>query len=410
MKKFSVILLIFILCLTTVVSAASSGFDSYADPSGNINIVNKEIPSNKNVFYGNDVYIDTKFDSLLVIFGGKVTIKGEYDGDVFIFGGDVETDGVFNKNVYVFSSNTKLNGTFMQTVYSFSNSFVTTGAEINQDFCMFSNMTTLSKEFSVNRDVFAFSNRIDILGNIGRNLNYYGSILDLGGKVKGDVVTYVDQLNIKDSAELEGSIKYHSLENQANISEKAKLKQNPDFVQIVTNTEESGSSLFSFIGQIAAVIVIWFLIKTLFPRFFNNSETLLNKKFLEALAFGAGSFILIIILSILGFMISPPLVVMLASGFLSLTMAATYISLTVLSVSIAKHFNSKNNLGYFISIFLAALLYTIVRIFVPSTSIIFSLILTVLGIGFIFSNLLQTRRNYLEEERKKPPTNLENFN
>ncbi|MDR2939570.1 MAG: hypothetical protein LBV08_04525, partial [Clostridiales bacterium] len=215
--------------------------------------------------------------------------------------------------------------------------------------------------------------------------------------------------NINDGASIEGGISYTSQENNINMSGSANIKQDPEFKQMQL-PEQTGPNYFSILGSLAAIVISWFIIKTFFPQFFDNSNILLKSKFLESLALGASSIILFIILVILGFLVDPPLAGAIISSYISLCLVSVYISLAVFSVNIARSFNSMNNLGYFIAICFVSLGYTLIKIFMPSSILILGLILGILGIGFTFSGLLFSRKNYIENMQKKPPVGLDNFN
>lgn len=387
-KKISVAVLMMLMILLMMVPTAfaePNDMGPYGDASGNVNITVPAVPNTEFMFAGSNVIANSVFDTTTFFTGNSVTLNGEYNGDVFVAGNTVTVNGKINGNLYA------------------AGNLVTINGEVARDVFAACSDLTVSKSSIIGRDAFIAGANIYVDGTIGRNLRCGASNFTLNGTVNGFVESDTDQLSIMDNAVVTGEINNRS-KNEAMVSANAKVSPvNWEKVAEQTVTEEEGPSvgsvLLSIITKLAFILVIWLLI-TFFTKEFNENTTIMAKKhILASLGIGAGFFFVSPLLAVVAFVIYVPFGIAMTLLIIAGWILAMPVAAVVFSKLLTGYFNGKMKplLSSFVSILIVAVAVIILG-FIPIVNFLVGLFLGLMGIGFIWYNIMFTNRKLKDEK------------
>lgn len=389
-RKFSlsILMLMMVLLMTVSTSFAASPDESetFQDSSGNVNIEGGAVPDTEFVFPGANITVNSIFDTTTFFMGNSIILDGEYNGDVFVAGNTVTVNGKINGNLYTAANQVIING------------------EARDVFAACADLT-IGKTANINRDAFLVGSNVNIDGAIGRNLRAGADKLSINGTVNGFVESEVTQLTINDGATITGPINNKS-KNEAIVAESANVPViNWEKVTEGQNVKEDsgpsiGSIILSIITKLVFALVIWLMITFLARGFSANSKFLAKKYILPSLGIGAAFLFLSPLLIILSFIIHVPFGFAMTFFIIALSFISAPVAMVVFSKLLTPFFDSKMKplLSSFVSVLIIAIAAIIIS-YIPIVSFLVFLILTVMGMGFIFYNVLFTNTK-LKAERE----------
>jgi len=293
--------------------------------------------------------------------GTNITINGIISGDVFVAGTNVEINGTITGNLFVSSQNVTING------------------QLYKDAFVACKTLNVSEDAVISRDLFCAGETLNYNGTTGRNLNIA-----------------ISNLNINENAVIDGNLNYWSnkettipeyvVANEINYHQSAKL------------------SVVDYILDLLSVIIlttiIWGICLLMFPKFIENSKTILSKKSLKTLGIGTLAFIstpiICLILFILSLLLSLPT---LAFGLFTLIgfvyAIAIIISIAIISIALAGFLKEKfklkdlhKNIWYILAITIIIWLLKLI----PIINGITMFVVIVTAFGIITLNIFNRRK------------------
>ncbi len=194
--------------------------------------------------------------------GLSVRISGEVHGDLIATAAEeIVIDGLVTGSVTAAASSVIINGFVEGSVRAVAGRVTVTG-KIGKDLVTSAFNTRLETSSLIEGEVLVWGFRLWALGQIAEDLTGTQRFLDLAGRVGGDVVVSVHQLNVVDTLAIDGNLSYRSA-REASGMEKA------DVVGVVTRRSPLppniriralavfARAMVALFLTIAAVTVIW---------------------------------------------------------------------------------------------------------------------------------------------------------
>jgi len=207
-----------------------------------------------------DVIIETPIDGNAFIMGANVTIKSEIAGSAYILADTVTIEG----------------GSIYNSLYVCANTIIING--IVYDLYAIADTITIGSDGYIYRDSHSISDKIEILGAIGRNATLTTSNITFTnsdesetnhGIIYGNLNYYSNNSFDIDESYVEGEVSF----NKVDSSEYIKTETAFDYVS-------------SFATYIACSLIIYLLVMWLSPKFIEKSKLLLNEKIGPVIGFG----------------------------------------------------------------------------------------------------------------------------
>ena len=230
----------------------------------------------ENVFKADSEITDSKktVNGNEFLCSNKINIENEtINGDLFICGNNVKIkeDVIINGNVFICASNIEIEAKALRDVYIFGQ-YVSIGENAEIGYSLYSGSEILKVAGTVNRDIEAVANTIEIkdTANILGDFNY--------------------------SATKEAEFERTLVKGDINFSKQV-IKENP-------NGQLLSDYVISLLKSVIFTLIIFLLILLISPKFANNSKEYMSLKILKSIGIGLASIILIPIVAIFFIMIS----------------------------------------------------------------------------------------------------------
>ena len=299
-------------------------------------------------FSGDNIRIDGNVNGTTFAGGSNIDVSGIIDGDLFVAGQNVTISGKVNGSVFTAGQAVNITGEVGNNVFA-AGQTINLGSLTKGSGFLAGQKITLEKDSKVERDLFTAGSQILELGDVGGSFYGGGDNVSLGGVVGKNAKIEATDVYIE-SATINGDLKYSS-ENKATISNDSKIVGKTDWDKVKPQQQQqqvnkpavfSIAVLISTLVSIAGALLVWFVIKLLRPRFWENlAEKIISNPF-KSLGFGAlalivtPSAILLLLVSVIGI----PLALILGS----LYAIALYISKIIAAVYIGTLIQNKFNL------------------------------------------------------------------
>lgn len=220
---------------------------------------------------GERTRIDGDVDGDLIVFSPSVTVNGHVKGDILGFGQEFQINGPVDGNVRVWCQSLSLNSSVAKNVMSWSE------------------RTELAEKATVGGTITLFSGASELDGRVSGDLLAYVGDLDINGTVGGNANIRSDRLSIGSMAQILGQTKFLG-RRQPQVAEGAKLASPID-----VTLRKPGPNY----GQIAYywhAVLLWgasflfgLLLLFLFPAFFSRAVSTANQ---AGIAIGFGILLL----------------------------------------------------------------------------------------------------------------------
>lgn len=246
--------LVFALVLPPSAMAAEihHGDPSYTLPAG------QEVKTDL-IVAGERVRIDGDVDGDLMVFSSSITVNGHVKGDILGFGQEIQVNGPVDGNVRVWCQSLTLNSSVAKNAMSWSE------------------RTELAEKATVGGTLTMFSSASELDGRVAGDLLAYVGDLDLNGTLGSNANIGADRLTIGSTGQILGHTKYQG-RRQPQVSEGAKLASPIDV------TLRKPGPDYSRIRYYWHAILLWgasflfgLLLLFLFPAFFARAVNTANK-------------------------------------------------------------------------------------------------------------------------------------
>jgi cytoskeletal protein CcmA (bactofilin family) len=236
---------------SAVAADVQHGDPSYTLPAG------KEIKTDL-IVAAERTRIDGDVDGDLIVFSSSVTVNGHVKGDILGFGQEIQVNGPVDGNVRVWCQSLSLNSSVAKNVMSGSG------------------RTELAEKATVGGTVTLFSSAAELDGRVAGDLLAFVGDLDINGTLGNDAKLRVDRLIIGSTAQILGRTTCQC-RRQPQVAESAKLgspievsllKRGPNYGQIAYYWHQvlfwGASFLFG--------LLLLFLVPAFFARAVNTAN------------------------------------------------------------------------------------------------------------------------------------------
>ena len=218
---------------------------------------------------GNTVDIDTVISGDVVVAGGDLFIGHNINGDAMLVGGSLHLRGDIQDDVRAAGGD------------------ITVDANIGDDLIASGGRINVSTGSTIGGDAWLAGGDVRVAGTVNKDLLIGAGSILLSGTVHGDVRLEGGEIQILESAIINGDLHYRS-PHEANIHSAAKIAGNVSYEQVEWDHSHTGSGIFFVITMIAASFALY----KLFPDFTMLSAGKISSDPLKTL--GAGFLVLII--------------------------------------------------------------------------------------------------------------------
>jgi cytoskeletal protein CcmA (bactofilin family) len=155
------------------------------------------------------VAADETIDGDLIALGQSVTIAGHVTGDVYSGAQTVVVTGTVDGDLLAAAQQVTVQGIVGGDVRA-SGATVTVNGTVRRNVTGFGQRVVIGPNGRVDGSVVAAGERIEALGQVGRDVTVGANILKLGGPVGGDVHGSVERLEVDPAARIAGALEYRA--------------------------------------------------------------------------------------------------------------------------------------------------------------------------------------------------------
>lgn len=320
---------------------------------------------------GDNITVDYIIDGNAFIIADTVTISSQIGGDAFICAKtiNITEQGYIFSNLFAVSESLNINGV-VYDVYSCANTVTVSGY--------------------IYRDLKATCDTLNIFGTIGRNAFASTSNINFI-KTNGS-----EQSQVLAQGNVSGDLNYSS-KSEISIPENV-VAGNVNFSAATSSSKgDILKYVISLLTFLVLVSIVWLLLSWLAPKFLTNAETLLTKKPLPVLGFGALTLILLPILAIILLLLklASSAGLLLIVFYILLICLSTSIFLITVSNIICKKFNiTKKALSFVVILVTSAILWG--ASFIPYIGILLKLVCMLFGLGILAKAILPSKKEIKE--------------
>jgi cytoskeletal protein CcmA (bactofilin family) len=237
---------------SAVAADVQHGDPSYTLPAG------KEIKTDL-IVAAERTRIDGDVDGDLIVFSSSVTVNGHVKGDILGFGQEIQVNGPVDGNVRVWCQSLSLNSSVAKNVMSGSG------------------RTELAEKATVGGTVTLFSSAAELDGRVAGDLLAFVGDLDINGTLGNDAKLRVDRLIIGSTAQILGRTTCQC-RRQPQVAESAKLGS-PIEVSLLKRGPNYGQIAYYWHQVLfwGASFLFGLLLLFLFPAFFARAVNTANK-------------------------------------------------------------------------------------------------------------------------------------
>ena len=320
---------------------------------------------------GDNITVDYIIDGNAFIIADTVTISSQIGGDAFICAKtiNITEQGYIFSNLFAVSESLNIDGV-VYDVYSCANTVTVSGY--------------------IYRDLKATCDTLNIFGTIGRNAFASTSNINFM-KTNGS-----EQSQVLAQGNVSGDLNYSS-KSEISIPENV-VAGNVNFSAATSSSKgDILKYVISLLTFLVLVSIVWLLLSWLAPKFLTNAETLLTKKPLPVLGFGALTLILLPILAIILLLLklASSAGLLLIVFYILLICLSTSIFLITVSNIICKKFNiTKKALSFVVILVTSAILWG--ASFIPYIGILLKLVCMLFGLGILAKAILPSKKEIKE--------------
>ncbi len=323
---------------------------------------------------GTDVLITEMVDGNAFVIGNTVTLSSEINGDLFVITNNftIEENACVYGSVFVISNNITLNGN-LYDIYAISNN------------------VTLGETGYIARDARIASSSIVVNGVVGRNANLVVNDLSFPTDINNALI--LGNLNYISSTQFE--IPEGLVSGDTNFT----LQEDDE------ETVDIGSIIVTYVNNVLSALlyslVVLLLIAWLAPNFIQKSGNLMRKKTPVALGLGLLYFFGSIIGAIVFLFLTYGLGSAISIVVIVLLVLLWSISETIFALAggrlIARKLHQEKKSQIILYALLNVLVINIIKL-IPCLGIIISVAINMIGLGFIFTNLVFKKQDFMTYE------------
>ena len=333
-----------------------------------------------------------------------------HEGDLYLADQDVVMDKLVNGNVYIFANSVKVTGQIAGNLFiaankvEFDDAYIQSSTFIAANEVNFKAVTTdlyiacssleIPEDYGVYRDLKSFSNKLTILGIIGRNVDCSATNISLSQDDK--------------KASIYGDFNYSST-SEIEVPEDS-VEGNVNYTMIVendTDSEKAKSVIEYIVSGVSAIVftLVIYGLALLFakPAIEKSTKIASSVKWsLLSIVFGIASFIVVPIISIA--LLISTIGVSLSFVLLGFYILLWSISKSVFSISYGNVISKKLKISNkWLEALVIACLSLVVYLLgiIPILGFIIKILVVSSGFGILFTNIFLKNINFKKETKSK---------
>jgi cytoskeletal protein CcmA (bactofilin family) len=344
----------------------------------------------------------------LYIAGGDIVIDGTLNGDIFAIGRSITVNGRVDGGVSFGGQTATINGEITNGLRFGGQSIVVNG-RIGRDLVVGCSQLSVLSTGQIDGDLVFGAATVQVSGSIGDSILGAGSEVTLSNGVGGDITLNAERLTITSTANIDGNIKYTSL-NEASIQSGAIISG--EMSHFIPERPDRGKIDNGIIAGIAGIAVLWRILSYLMIFVIGLILILIAKKRLtlmqsvvqknpwQTLGWGA----LILIATPIAAIIIMITVIGLPLGIISLLLwgIALYLSQIPVALLLGRLILRQNrkldSTGIVIGALALGLLVLIILRLIPIIGWIVGLLVIVFGLGTLITSIGKMRFESAESD------------
>jgi len=157
----------------------------------------------------------------LYLAGKGCRVDGDVDGDLFLFCQSADVNGHVTGDVIGFAQSIRVNGPVDGNIRAGCNN-LTLSAPLGKNILALGDSIRIDSDAKTGGSTTVFGGTITIDGSVGRDILSFANLLNINGKVAGNVKAHGESLAIGSTGEIEGQTEFEG-KNQPDVSHDAKL-------------------------------------------------------------------------------------------------------------------------------------------------------------------------------------------
>jgi len=320
---------------------------------------------------GAQVNVNATVTGDVIVAGGRILIEGSISDDLIAAGGNITLDANIDDDARLAGGQILVSG-------NIGDNLVAAGGNI-----------TLGSVSSVGNKAWLSGANVEMNGRIGNELTIRAGRVVIAGEVSGDVLVYANTIEVLPGAIVDGDFTYRS-QSVANIHDGASINGHIEQLPIA-GWRDSKKNDWQFSGLVFLIILplsILFtviMIYLLMPLAFDSMSSIIQTRFLQTMAVGLITFLIIPIISLLLAItiIGLPLALLSFLTYLLLLILGYFTGVYYISDQVLNHLfkeKEKNKKWRVLSIFIASF-FIFMLTFIPLLGSLLLYFIFLLGLG-----------------------------
>lgn len=152
---------------------------------------------------------DETINDTVLAMGQTVSVDGTINGDLLAFGREVTVRGNVTGNLVTGAQRVIVEGTVGGSVLGGAETLAFANARIGRDLYGFANQVDIAPSTNVSGNAIAGAETVNVDGRIGIDLKGFGSAVNVGGAVEGDVEAGGRTITLLSTARVGGNVTAH---------------------------------------------------------------------------------------------------------------------------------------------------------------------------------------------------------
>lgn len=255
--------------------------------SDNYNLKASDTLEGTQFISGDKINIAGNINGTTFVAGSDINISGVIDGDLFVAGQNITVSGTVNGSLIIAAQEISIDGTVANNIYS-AGSNLTLKSENKGSTFLAGDKITLEKQSKIERDLFTGGNQVFNHATVGGSFFSDANNASISGTIGKNVKVTATDLYVE-AGEIKGDLAYNS-ENEATISKDSKILGKTVWRKPVPQTKPIVSPITILTDMLLGIIgllIVWFVIKLIRPRFWNTLGGNIKNNLPKSLGFGA---------------------------------------------------------------------------------------------------------------------------
>jgi hypothetical protein len=198
--------------------------------------------------------------------GHRCSVDGEVDGDLFLFCQSADVTGHVTGDIIGFAQSLRISGPVDGNIRGACNNITLSGT-LGKNLLAFGDSLRIDSDAKAGGSITTFGNTVSVDGSVGRDILSHSALLNLNGKVGGDVKVKGDMLVIGSTAEVKGRTKFEG-KKPAEVAPEAKLGSPVQFEKLESKPQYRTSHYYVWQMIWAGAFVLFGLVLcVLMPSF-----------------------------------------------------------------------------------------------------------------------------------------------